>query len=100
MDSLLMVGCQDAKLTAFLEKLGYSLVIADGEVPLPELLQDNVIDLILVDTRIDLSVQDLCEYLRSEKSFKKIPIICLSEDRGLESLASKSLLYACLKTVN
>jgi serine phosphatase RsbU (regulator of sigma subunit) len=85
LDSLLVIGSKDEKLTGFLKKMGYSLRFFDGHVPLPALIASDDVDLVLIDARVDLDAVELCEFLRSDSVARTVPIILLAqEDTGVD----------------
>lgn len=79
MDSLLVIGSKDTKLTGFLKKMGYAIHEFEGQPGLAEMIDRHLLDVILVDTRIDLNGVDLCQFLRSHDSTKQVPIVCISD---------------------
>jgi len=89
LDALLIVGSQDRKLQCFLSKLGYDLIDAGDGNQLNRLISNTVVDLILIDSRMELDGLSLCDYLRNNDLTKQIPIVFLAADydqkRELES---------------
>lgn len=82
-----------------LEKLGYSVTVAeDGKKAISDALSQPP-DLILLDVMLpELNGIDVCRRLKSEKTTKAIPIIMLSAkaqgeeiEKGLEAGADKYL---------
>jgi len=90
LDSLLVFGSKDEKLTGFLKKMGYNLISPGDQDLIPELVEKSMVDLILIDSRIETQAVDLCEFLRAQDSTKQVPIVFVSANR--EELAEiKSL---------
>jgi serine phosphatase RsbU (regulator of sigma subunit) len=78
-DNILVVGAQDQKLTGFLKKMGYGLVEFDGSMPLPDLLSRHMLDLVLLDTRIELDSCELLNFLRAQECTRQVPIVCMTD---------------------
>lgn len=78
MDSLLLVGECDARLKQLFGKLGYKIVEAVGERALPEVIRQEVVDLIVLDASCHTDALELCEFLRTEPVAKQIPLVVLS----------------------
>lgn len=90
MDALLLLGNQDQQLTKFLGKVGYQLIVPEGDTPLTQVLKENIVDLIVIDSRIEQDGVELCEFLRSQELTKKVPIVYLSEQAvQLQAIKSK-----------
>ncbi|MDC0357524.1 SpoIIE family protein phosphatase [Oligoflexia bacterium] len=80
MDSILILGVEDSKLIGFFKKMGYALVESSNTSEIPKIVGTNLIDLILIDTRLDIDGIELCQFLRSEELTKTVPIIFISDD--------------------
>ena len=78
-DSILLMNVTDEKLVAFLRKMGFSLIVFDGSVPLPSLLPGKLIDLVLVDGRGALNGLELCEFLSSDQLTRDAATIYLAQ---------------------
>lgn len=79
MDQILVVGSQDSKLTGFLKKMGYELIDFDGSRPFPELIERHLLDLVLVDLRVDLGGENLISFLRTQEATRQVPIVCIAD---------------------
>ena len=77
MDSLLLLGPKDERLERLLGRMGYDLMIGDEGTALAPLLTGGVIDLIVLDARIEKDGIDLLEYLKSDQVTKQIPLVLL-----------------------
>ena len=79
MDSILVLGCDDAKLLGFLKKLGYQLLSWEPSVPFPEFLSKQVLDLVLLDGRNEGDLISFCELLRQHEATKQVPLVVLAQ---------------------
>ncbi len=79
-DSVLLLGSGDAKLKAFLQKMGYSLFESVDGTGIHDHLDREVIDIVVVDDEIGGDVEELCTFLRGHDKTKDIPILLLSSD--------------------
>jgi serine phosphatase RsbU (regulator of sigma subunit) len=84
-DSVLIVGSQDKKLVTFLSKLGYELVDGGSGAGLTQVLGKTMVDLVLLDSRLEIDSLQLCEFLKSHEATKGVPIVCLSKSPELSS---------------
>lgn len=80
MDSILLLGTQDPKLSAFLNKMGYAVLQPNESEPVADLINNQVVDLIVLDTSFGADAIELCNFLRSNESTDSVPIVCLSDD--------------------
>lgn len=78
MDSLLIVGGCEPRLRQLFGKLGYHLIEAAPERAIPEVIRQEVIDLILLDSSFHTDPLELCEFFRSDPTAKQIPLVCLA----------------------
>jgi sigma-B regulation protein RsbU (phosphoserine phosphatase) len=90
MDSLLVIGSQDAKLDTFLKRLGYQVTKTDETGPLTEVIHSAAFDLMIVDSRGNKNAVEFCEFLRSSDATRQIPVVCISESPA-ERYALKEL---------
>jgi len=91
-DSLLIVGSQDTKLSNLLKKMGYALLQADGTNSIGEVIEKNIIDLIIIDSQMGGEWSELCTYFRSTDSTSSVPIVCLASDAAkIKELKEKGL---------
>lgn len=81
MDSLLLFGGQDKKLSQFLEKMGYHLTVCGPDSTVNQSIEGESPDLIIIDSRLDIDPVELCEYLRKHERTKLVPIVFLSDHR-------------------
>ncbi len=84
MDLIFYLGNTDQKLPRFLERLGYAVLGASNNVPLPDLISRTNVDLILIDGRALGDVADMCAFFRSQENTKGIPIVCISPENSSE----------------
>lgn len=80
-DSLLVFGFDDPRFKNLLSKMGYRLVQAGEEAKIPEIIGKEVIDLIVIDSRVEHNGLDLLDYLREERETKELPIVYISKSR-------------------
>ncbi len=86
-DSLIVLGYEDEKLAKFFSKMGYSLVSTKGGGPIPELLNKNLVDCIIIDSRAEFDFHSLCEYLRHDEGTRRVPIVYLgAKPQEIEAL--------------
>ncbi|MFM1848174.1 MAG: hypothetical protein RL417_1648 [Pseudomonadota bacterium] len=78
MDSLLVVGGCDGRLRDLFGRLGYKLIEAGADRAVPEVLRQEVVDLIVLDAAALSDPFELCEFLRTEPSARQIPLVVLS----------------------
>jgi serine phosphatase RsbU (regulator of sigma subunit) len=78
-DTVLLVGSKEEKLKNFLLKMGYDVVEPAKDVPLPECVARQPVDLVVLDSRLGDCVA-LCEYLRADAVTREVPIVLLAED--------------------
>lgn len=90
MDSLLLIGNTDEKLSKILDKMGYGLCSDKDSADLEDLVISKFVDLIIVDSRAYKEGYKVCENLKKEDATKKIPIVFLAKNRG-EALAIQNL---------
>jgi len=81
MDSLLLIGNVDPKLTKFMQKAGYALHMKSDSRSIPEIIRDEIIDIVLVEDGEDKQVHEWIEFLRQQGSTKQVPIVALSADK-------------------
>ncbi|MBN8551201.1 MAG: hypothetical protein J0M12_17950, partial [Deltaproteobacteria bacterium] len=80
MDKLLVIGSEDPKLGKFLGKLGYEVILPQGDVPICEVLEKKFYDLVLIESGKDHLAVQLCEFLRKMQSSSAVPIVCVTGD--------------------
>jgi sigma-B regulation protein RsbU (phosphoserine phosphatase) len=91
-DSLLLLGIQDEKLSNFLRKLGYNVVDQEPDKPIPDLLSGNVFDLIILEERLGISPTDICQFFRTEEATKQVPILYVGcDENGEKSIVDSAL---------
>jgi sigma-B regulation protein RsbU (phosphoserine phosphatase) len=78
MDSLLFLGDKDQKVSAMLTRMGYAVISPPQHTPLPQVLQDHVIDLVLLDVDQEASVPEVLAFLRDNEETKKTPIVVIN----------------------
>ncbi len=78
-DAVLLLGNEDEKLKRFLSRLGYRIFGCSGETPLPNVLASQSVDIIVIDARTDLDCGSLCDFLRTDDTTKRVPILFLGE---------------------
>lgn len=81
MDSILLLGGQDPKLSSFLSKMGYAVLEPHAGQPLADLLHNKVVDLIVLDTSFGVDAVELCSFFRSSEQTDSVPIVCLTNDK-------------------
>lgn len=109
MDSLLAFGLNDDKLTSFLKRVGCTVINAGGEGRLADVVSSSVVDLILVDERMEENPIELCVFLREQRATKDVPIVYLGRkasavsqflERGLTQVEVLDLPYSVGKVVS
>jgi sigma-B regulation protein RsbU (phosphoserine phosphatase) len=80
MDSILVLGNPAEKLRRFLEKMGYLLIETSAGQTVPEILNTQIVDLLLLDGKTELEHFDLTEMLKSDERTSSIPIIYLAKE--------------------
>lgn len=91
-DSLLLIGNTDEKLGKALDKLGYKVHNSEGQEALASLVANELVDVIVVDSRAKLDCPTLCHLLRGEEATKKTPIVYLSKSKDDTGLIQKMAL--------
>lgn len=81
MDNLLLVGNKDQKLAAFLAKMGYQLLVAEGAQSIPQILEKNLIDLVLINSSQEMDGPELCTFFRTHDVTKSVPIVFIAKSR-------------------
>ncbi len=92
MDSVLVVGALDEKLTAFFKKVGYKIFFSDQPPGAATVIEEEIVDLILIDSGEDKIGHEFCEYFRKHDKSRDIPILVLCPDK-LQTLQIKDLHY-------
>ncbi len=82
MDSLLILGEHEQKLKNFLEKMGYLLIESSVGQTIPDILNTQIVDLLLLDGGLEIDYSDLLELLKADERTASIPIICLSKQEA------------------
>ncbi len=90
MDRLLLIGSEDHKLSKFLSKLGYEVLLPEPAMPICDVLERKFFDLVLIESGKDHLAVQLCEFLRKLKSSNSIPIVCVTGD-ALERVELKKM---------
>lgn len=90
MDKLLLIGSEDQKLSKFLVKLGYEVLLPEPASPICEVLEKKFFDLVLIESGKDHLAVQLCEFLRKLKSSNSVPIVCVTGD-ALERVELKRM---------
>lgn len=80
MDTVLVIGAEDKRLGAFLTKLGYQVVAPDASKSVPEILEKQLFDLVLIDSGKEHQAIELCEFLRASDAARAVPIVCVTGD--------------------
>jgi sigma-B regulation protein RsbU (phosphoserine phosphatase) len=80
LDSILTLGIEDEKLFKFFKKMGYALVQSDNPKELPAVFGTNVVDLILLNSELDIDTAELCQFIRAQDLSKDVPIIFIYSD--------------------
>ncbi len=78
MDSILFLGERNPKLSAFLGRLGYEVIVDKGEASLREHLDKALIDIVVIDATLDNDAFDLAHVLRAERATKSSPIVFIA----------------------
>jgi len=97
-DTIVLVGKFDPRITRLLTVLGYGIKTSNSIADLSHQLEasDNEqVDLILIDGRLEIDFPELAKYLRDYEITQEIPVIILSKDESLE----KELLKLKLQRV-
>jgi serine phosphatase RsbU (regulator of sigma subunit) len=92
MDSILLIGNVDPKLTAFMTKAGYKLHTKSDSKSIPELVRDEFIDIALIEDTKDKQIHEWIEFLRSQEQTRDIPIVALAADK-LQTLQIRELSF-------
>lgn len=92
MDSVLVVGQLDEKLHGFFKKVGYKLFFSDQPPGAASIIEEEIIDVILVDSGEDKIAHEFCEYFRKHDKTRDTPIIVLCGDK-LQTLQIKDLHF-------
>lgn len=79
MDSILLLSSEEEKLARFLTKLGYSVLSPRQDKPLKDLLQQELLDLVIVDSLFELDCLELMLFLRGNENTRRVPIMCLTD---------------------
>lgn len=91
-DTVLIAGQVDQKLSIMLEKLGYSVAVANDTNPLSSILTQGLFDLIVVDARIEEHALELCDFLRRDSSTRTVPIVYLAkQEQDLDQVKQRAL---------
>ena len=61
--------------------MGYQVLEMGDDGAVPELIRKNIVDLVIVDTRIEIDCSALVEFLRLEEETSTLPVVCLARDR-------------------
>lgn len=77
MDSLLLLGIENQKLTAFLSKLGYKVTTHSPDESIPDTINKDLFDLIVLENEFDIDGVELCKLIRAEEKTKQVPILYL-----------------------
>jgi CheY-like chemotaxis protein len=81
MDSVLIIGNTDAKVPSFFSKLGYEVLHEQSQEKSFQILESRVVDIILLDSRFTEMHQEVCEYLRSNGTSQRIPIVYVADEK-------------------
>lgn len=92
MDSILVVGKTDEKVLAFFKKVGYKLFHDTDPEGLAKIVQDQIIDLVLIDSAQDKQGHEYVEFFRKSETTREIPILVLTGDK-LQTLQIKDLHF-------
>ena len=92
MDSILTIGPVDQKVLLFLQKAGYRLLTKNDARAIPEIIREEFIDLVLVESTEDKLGHEWIQFLRAQESTRDIPIVALSPDK-LQTLQIKDLNF-------
>lgn len=101
MNSIFLLGSDDAQLSALLQKLGYAVVKPTTTEFLAEVVAASS-DVIVIDSRFVPESAEVCAFLRSQRETREIPIVriavpveedsseneCISELGGIEEVAA------------
>jgi phosphoserine phosphatase RsbU/P len=93
MDSIFFLGRDSDTLPGFLERLGYSIIQAQDDMPLVDVVSKSSMDLILIDGRITGDLEGMCALFRSQPSTRSVPIVCIS-DHALDADGADDLSSA------
>lgn len=77
MNSIFLLGSDDTKLFAFLQRLGYAIVTPSAEGSISEVVAAGT-DIILIDGRAVPDTGEVCAFLRSQRETREVPIVCIS----------------------
>lgn len=80
MDSILIVGSADEKLSRLLGRLGYEILHEGRDGVSVDVLNHRVIDLVVIDSREDLDHQDIYQLIRAQANSKRVPVVYLADD--------------------
>ena len=92
MDSILILGPVDTKLTAFMVKAGYRLFYPSAAKGFIDLIKEEVIDLVLIDSGEDKQGHEWIQILRTNEFTRDVPVVALSPDK-LQTLQIKELSF-------
>ena len=81
MDTILLLSKEEQKFEKFLRKLGYEVFLPQDVLPIKDLIQQKVLDLIVLDTAFECDPVEFCEFLRNNESTKQVPVVCLLNDK-------------------
>src|SRR5690606_37532508 len=79
-DRLLVVGNNDSKLEGFLVKLGYEVVVPKEQLKVTEILENEIFDLVLIESGKEHLAVQFCEFLRGHEASRAVPIVCVTAD--------------------
>lgn len=92
MDSILIVGKTDDKVLTFFKKVGYKISYDSDPKGIATTIQDEIIDLVLIDSTQDRLGHEFVEFFRKTDKTREVPILVLSPDK-LQTLQIKDLHY-------
>ena len=92
MDSILVIGDIEPNLEALFNKVGYRLFCVNDKLSAPEIMRQQIIDLVLIDSTVDKFGHEYVTFLRTQDVTRDVPIIVLSPDK-LQSLQIKELNF-------
>ncbi|MBF0440510.1 MAG: response regulator [Oligoflexales bacterium] len=70
-----------------LEAEGYNVLLAEDGMELSKVLETNKLDLILLDVNLPwVNGYELCEILKKDINFKKVPLILVSNQKDAENI--------------
>jgi len=92
MDSLLIVGGCEPRLRQLFGKLGYNLIEVAPDRAIPEVIRQEVVDLIVLDSAFHAEPLELCEFFRSDPTAKQIPLVCLAASAEQHAVLAEAAL--------